>query len=92
MSLEHVQLDFENQIFFELISEDGLVVLARCCVGGCCGIDSDKPICRLPLLRGLGLDRIFLKFLRLYCDPHHLVLVINTSQPNEVWLLCCLGN
>ena len=26
---EEVQLDFENQMFIELLAEDGLVVLAR---------------------------------------------------------------
>ena len=34
MSLEHVQLDFEKQIFIELVSEDGLVVLARYSIHG----------------------------------------------------------
>ena len=33
-----------------------------------------------PLYRGLGLDRLFLKFLKLYCDPHNLVLVLNASS------------
>jgi len=34
--------------------------------------------------RGLGLDRIFLKFLKLYSDPHNLVLVLNTTAAQEV--------
>lgn len=34
--------------------------------------------------RGLGLDRLFLKFLKLYSDPHNLVLVVNTSSAQEV--------
>ncbi|XP_064386752.1 DNA repair endonuclease XPF-like [Halichondria panicea] len=53
-----VVLDFENQTLIELLSEDGLVIMAR----------------------GLGLDRLFLKFLKLYCDPHNLVLVLNASS------------
>ena len=38
----------------------------------------------LPLLRGLGLERLFLKFLKLYSDPNQLVLVLNTSAAHQV--------
>lgn len=34
--------------------------------------------------RGIGLDRLFVKFLKLYSDPHTLVLVIGTSPAHEV--------
>ena len=34
--------------------------------------------------RGLGLERLFLKFLKLYSDPHQLVLVLNTSPAHQV--------
>lgn len=34
--------------------------------------------------RGLGLDQLMLKFLKLYSDPHNLVLVLNTSSVLEV--------
>ena len=30
---EEVQLDFQNQMFVELLSEDGMVLLARYCTG-----------------------------------------------------------
>ncbi|CAI8009787.1 DNA repair endonuclease XPF [Geodia barretti] len=56
-----VQLDFENQMFIELLAQDGMVVLAR----------------------GLGLERLFLKFLKLYSDHHQLVLVLNTSPAHQ---------
>ncbi|KAH0631862.1 hypothetical protein JD844_019745 [Phrynosoma platyrhinos] len=34
--------------------------------------------------RGLGIDRLLLRFLRLYCHPARLVLVLNTSPAEEV--------
>lgn len=34
--------------------------------------------------RGLGIDRILLRFLRLYCEPASLVLVLNTGPAEEV--------
>ncbi|KAL7979151.1 hypothetical protein Chor_015175 [Crotalus horridus] len=34
--------------------------------------------------RGLGVDRLLLRFLRLYCEPTRLVLVLNTSPAEEV--------
>lgn len=34
--------------------------------------------------RGLGVDRLLLRFLRLYCEPASLVLVLNTSPAEEV--------
>jgi DNA excision repair protein ERCC-4 len=55
------QLEYENQMFLELVSEDGLLILAK----------------------GLGIDRLFLKLLKLYSDPHNLVLAIGTSPNHE---------
>ena len=40
-----------------------------------------------PCGRGLGLDGLFLNFLKLYSDPHNLVLVLNTSASLEVKIL-----
>ena len=34
--------------------------------------------------RGLGLDRLFMKFLKLHSDPRNLVLVIGSSTLYEV--------
>lgn len=34
--------------------------------------------------RGLGIDRLLLRFLRLYSEPASLVLVLNTSPAEEV--------
>ncbi|XP_011408640.1 PREDICTED: DNA repair endonuclease XPF-like, partial [Amphimedon queenslandica] len=56
-----VTLDFENENFLELVSEDGLIILAK----------------------GLGLDRLFMKFLKLHSDPRNLVLVIGSSTLYE---------
>lgn len=36
--------------------------------------------------RGLGIDRILQNFLKLYCDPGNLVLVLNTNTAEEVLL------
>uniref|UniRef100_A0A8C8R519 DNA repair endonuclease XPF n=1 Tax=Pelusios castaneus TaxID=367368 RepID=A0A8C8R519_9SAUR len=37
--------------------------------------------------RGLGIDRILLRFLRLYCEPSNLVLVLNTSPAEEEYFI-----
>ncbi|XP_042293361.1 DNA repair endonuclease XPF isoform X1 [Sceloporus undulatus] len=37
--------------------------------------------------RGLGIDRLLLRFLRLYCDPARLVLVLNTSPAEEEFFI-----
>ena len=34
--------------------------------------------------RGLGLERIFVNFLKVYCDAGNLVLVLNTTAIDEV--------
>ncbi|NXN98009.1 XPF endonuclease, partial [Rhinopomastus cyanomelas] len=37
--------------------------------------------------RGLGIDRLLLHFLRLYCEPASLVLVLNTSPAEEEYFI-----
>nr|XP_060642340.1 DNA repair endonuclease XPF isoform X1 [Anolis sagrei ordinatus] len=37
--------------------------------------------------RGLGVDRLLLRFLRLYCDPARLVLVLNTNPAEEEFFI-----
>ncbi|XP_040445824.1 DNA repair endonuclease XPF isoform X1 [Falco naumanni] len=37
--------------------------------------------------RGLGVDRLLLRFLRLYCEPASLVLVLNTSPAEEEYFI-----
>ncbi|OCT64062.1 excision repair cross-complementation group 4 L homeolog isoform X1 [Xenopus laevis] len=37
--------------------------------------------------RGLGIDRILQNFLKLYCDPGNLVLVLNTNTAEEEYLI-----
>lgn len=44
----------------------------------------------LCLYRGLGIERIFTAFLKIYCDPGSLVLVLNTSAMEEVSDWCIL--
>lgn len=34
--------------------------------------------------RGIGVERIFMNFLKIYSDPKNLVLVLNTTQQEEV--------
>ena len=75
-----VQLDFTNQAFVELLSEDGLLILARF-------VNKNLFSYEMYLYlhcRGLGLDGLFLNFLKLYSDPHNLVIVLNTSATLEV--------
>ncbi|KAJ8040533.1 DNA repair endonuclease XPF [Holothuria leucospilota] len=43
--------------------------------------------CLLILARGLGMDRIFTSLLKLYCDPGNLVLVLNTSEQEQEYLM-----
>ena len=82
-AVSEVQLDFENQMFVELLAEDGLVVLARLATPQTTR-QRRANTKRYFAHRGLGLDRLLLKFLKLYCDPHHVVLVLNTSPAHEV--------
>ncbi|XP_072124953.1 DNA repair endonuclease XPF [Mobula birostris] len=37
--------------------------------------------------KGLGIDRILLNFLKLYCDPGNLVLVLNTNLAEEQYFI-----
>ncbi|XP_052256550.1 DNA repair endonuclease XPF-like [Dreissena polymorpha] len=37
----------------------------------------------LVMAKGLGIERIFLSFLKVYCDPANLVLVLNTTNLEE---------
>ncbi|XP_041475884.1 DNA repair endonuclease XPF-like [Lytechinus variegatus] len=41
----------------------------------------------LVVARGLGISRLMLNFLKLYCDPGNLVLVINTTDYEENYLI-----
>ena len=38
--------------------------------------------------RGISVDHILINFLKIYCDPASLVLVINTSTQEEVTETC----
>lgn len=42
--------------------------------------------------RGLGLERIFVNFLKVYCDVANLVLVLNTTQLEEVGVCIFLNS
>ena len=42
------------------------------------------PNANMILFRGLALDRIFVNFLKLYCDAGNLVIVVNTNSHEEV--------
>jgi DNA excision repair protein ERCC-4 len=39
------------------------------------------------MAEGLGIERIFLNFIKLYCDPSHLVMIINTNEAEEKYYL-----
>ncbi|XP_030852545.1 DNA repair endonuclease XPF [Strongylocentrotus purpuratus] len=41
----------------------------------------------LVVARGLGISRLMLNFLKLYCDPGNLVLVVNTNDYEENYLI-----
>lgn len=41
----------------------------------------------LVMAKGLGLERILLNFLRIYCDPGQLVLVLNTNSDEEEYFI-----
>ncbi|EDV23483.1 uncharacterized protein TRIADDRAFT_50503 [Trichoplax adhaerens] len=58
-------LEFDRQIFLDLLNEDGLVIMAK----------------------GLGVDRMMLNFLKLYCSPKSFVLVLNTSNYQEEYFI-----
>ena len=37
----------------------------------------------LILAEGLGIERIFMNFIKLFCDPTHLVMILNTHEAEE---------
>jgi DNA excision repair protein ERCC-4 len=37
----------------------------------------------LILAEGLGIERIFMNFIKLFCDPTHLVMILNTHDAEE---------
>lgn len=39
------------------------------------------------LAQGLGIERIFLNFIKLYSDPSHLVIIINTHESEEEYFI-----
>ncbi|CAD5126028.1 DgyrCDS14204 [Dimorphilus gyrociliatus] len=41
----------------------------------------------LVCARGMGLERIFVTFLKLYCDPGQLVYVINTNEEEQAYFI-----
>ncbi|CAH0391346.1 unnamed protein product [Bemisia tabaci] len=54
-------LEYENQMFLDILHEDGLLISAK----------------------GLGLDKVFLNIIKVYCDPGNLVIVIGTEPEEE---------
>lgn len=43
--------------------------------------------CLLIMAEGLGIERIFLNFLKLYSDSSHLVLILNTHEAEEEFFI-----
>lgn len=41
----------------------------------------------LILAEGLGIERIFLNFIKLFCDPSHLVMILNTHEAEEQYFI-----
>lgn len=41
----------------------------------------------LVMAKGMGLERIFSNFLKIYCDPGQLVLVLNTNSEEEEYFI-----
>ena len=41
----------------------------------------------LIMAEGLGIERIFLNFIKLYSDPTHLVLILNTEEAEEDYFI-----
>lgn len=39
----------------------------------------------LIMAEGLGIERIFLNFIKLYCDPGQLIMIINTHEAEEAY-------
>ncbi|XP_049615139.1 DNA repair endonuclease XPF [Syngnathus scovelli] len=54
-------LEFETEMFLNLFSSDGLLVVAE----------------------GMGIDRILLQFMRVYSEQGSLVLLLNTTTPEQ---------
>ena len=41
----------------------------------------------LILADGLGIERIFMNFIKLFCDPSHLVMILNTHDAEEQYFI-----
>ena len=41
----------------------------------------------LILAEGLGIERIFMNFIKLFCDPSHLVMILNTHEAEEQYFI-----
>ena len=41
----------------------------------------------LILAEGLGIERIFMNFIKLFCDPSHLVMILNTHDAEEQYFI-----
>ncbi|KAI8492233.1 DNA repair endonuclease XPF [Branchiostoma belcheri] len=71
-------LQYENEIFLDALHEDGLTITAKY-VG--------PPRGTILRGKGLGADRVLLNYLQLYSDASNLVIVINTTQHEEEYLI-----
>jgi DNA excision repair protein ERCC-4 len=41
----------------------------------------------LIMAKGLGIERIFTNFIKLYSDPSHLVIILNTHEAEETYFI-----
>ncbi|RZC36084.1 DNA repair endonuclease XPF, partial [Asbolus verrucosus] len=67
-------LEFETQIFLDILHKDGLVVAA-------------KQVLFFPTNSGLNLDLVLLNLLKVYCDAGNLVIVLNSTEAEEAYFM-----
>lgn len=78
-------LDFESAMFLELTEGDGLFVTARYCCTTIILVCFLISKYFLLVFRGIKVSRVLTNFLKMYCDPAALVIVVNASDYEEVW-------
>lgn len=69
-------LEFETQIFLDVLHKDGLVVAAKY-------VFYSQKACLTEYFRGLNLELVLLNLFKVYSDSGNLVIVLNASEADE---------
>lgn len=79
-------LDFERQIFMDVIEKDCLVISAKY-INLKLLISSALLYPDVIVFRGLHLDAVVTNLLKAYCDPGNLIIVLNSAESEEEYYI-----